>query len=158
PQLIGIAHYVDRGDPAPLDVECRRLQFAISLQCHEARQPIDEACADECRPEHDRFAIDGEALGLDLLRNGDNRGQLRGPVISLAGVEPYCSTVPAHDPHGSPDRSAWARQQRKQFLYRMCREADRQRALGPELFRRKLRVPAGAAPWGIWGEVQMGAM
>ena len=38
PQLVGIAHHVDRGDPAILDVECRRLQFAISLQCHETRQ------------------------------------------------------------------------------------------------------------------------
>ena len=49
PQLVGIAHHIDRGDPAILDVECRRLQFAIGLQCHETRQAIDEACADEFR-------------------------------------------------------------------------------------------------------------
>ena len=49
PQLVGIAHHIDRGDPAVLDVECRRLQFAIGLQCHETRQAIDEACADEFR-------------------------------------------------------------------------------------------------------------
>ena len=43
PQLVGIAHHVDRGDPAILDVECRRLQFAISLQCHETRPAIELA-------------------------------------------------------------------------------------------------------------------
>jgi hypothetical protein len=43
PQLVGIAHHVDRGDPAILDVECRRLQFVISLQCHEIRQAIELA-------------------------------------------------------------------------------------------------------------------
>jgi hypothetical protein len=47
PQLVGIAHHIDRGDPSILDVECRRLQFAIGLQRHETRQAIDEACADE---------------------------------------------------------------------------------------------------------------
>src|SRR5262249_20306746 len=35
PQLVGIAHHVDRGDPAVLDVERRRLQLAIGLQRHE---------------------------------------------------------------------------------------------------------------------------
>jgi hypothetical protein len=68
PQLVRIAHHIDRGDPAVLDVERRRLQFAIGLQRHEARQAIDEACADEFRLM--RLELLGQ-MGVELHHLGE---------------------------------------------------------------------------------------
>src|SRR5215470_1983352 len=49
------------------------------------------------RPQHDRVAVDGEALGLDPLGGCGDRRQSRSPVKGVAGVEPDRGTVPTHN-------------------------------------------------------------
>lgn len=48
-QFVGVAHDVDRRNPAILDVEGRGLELAIDLKRDEARQAVDEAVADQLR-------------------------------------------------------------------------------------------------------------
>ena len=44
-----------------------------------------------------RLAVDREALRFDALGGSRNRRQSRGPVISVAAVDPHRRAVPADD-------------------------------------------------------------
>ena len=60
-----------------------------SAQILESRQAV--------RPQHDRLAIDREALGLDPPGSSRDDWQSHGPVIGVASVEPDCGTFPAYN-------------------------------------------------------------
>ena len=49
PELLGIAHHVDRRDLAVLDLERGGLQLAVGLAGDEARQAVDEGGANQRR-------------------------------------------------------------------------------------------------------------
>jgi hypothetical protein len=49
------------------------------------------------RSQHNRLAVDREALGLDPLGRSRDRCQSHGPVICVAAVKPNRATVPADD-------------------------------------------------------------
>jgi hypothetical protein len=49
------------------------------------------------RPEHNRLAVDREALGIDPPGSSRNNRQSRRPVIGVAIVEPHSGALPAND-------------------------------------------------------------
>jgi hypothetical protein len=70
-------------------IEHRGVCGLTTAQLFEPRQAV--------RPEHNRFAVDREALGFDPHCTVRNRTQSRGPIICTAAVDPHRGAVTADD-------------------------------------------------------------
>ena len=88
PQLVGIAHDVDRRDLAILDLERGRLQLAVALARDEPRQAIDHARFEQGRrpPGEQRRERSKQLQHAPVAGHRNDRG--RAPAAAI-GVERY---------------------------------------------------------------------
>src|SRR5262245_61991164 len=88
PELVRIAHDIDRSDLALLDLERGCLQRIIGLDGHEARQAVDVAVAHEARHVLGENAREG-GMQLHDIVEADNRLYRRRLLAAAVGMQGY---------------------------------------------------------------------